>query len=244
MPVIGSDFVDRKLELSTAQAITPGQGQEVAIAGVKVGEVGSVDLKDGRAVVTMKIHRGDATLYNNATALVRPKTGLNDMTSSTPARPTPARRPRLGHPDQPDGADGQRGRDPRVAGPRHARVPAAAAGRRGRGPEGQREQPRQHVPRFEPTSRDVLEITRLLAERRDNIKRSIHNFRLLTEAVATKDDELAQLVDSSNAVFQVFNNQDRALRATLNSCRRRQRRDTNLARPTGWPGRSGRRCRR
>ena len=34
-----------------------GQGQTVKIAGVDVGEIGKVDLKDGRAVVTMKIQR-------------------------------------------------------------------------------------------------------------------------------------------------------------------------------------------
>jgi phospholipid/cholesterol/gamma-HCH transport system substrate-binding protein len=33
--------------------------------------------------------------------------------------------------------------------------------------------------------------------------------------VATKDSELSQLVDASNAVFQAFTNQDRALRSTL-----------------------------
>jgi phospholipid/cholesterol/gamma-HCH transport system substrate-binding protein len=69
--------------------------------------------------------------------------------------------------------------------------------------------------RFEPTSRDVLEITRLLAERRDNIERSVSNFRKLTEAVAGKDDDLAQLVDASNAVFRSFANQDQALRSAL-----------------------------
>ena len=38
-------------EFSTAQAVTPGQGQTVQIAGVDVGEITNVELKDGRAVV-------------------------------------------------------------------------------------------------------------------------------------------------------------------------------------------------
>jgi len=41
VPVLGSDFVDYKAELSTAQAVTPGQGQTVNIAGVPVGEISS-----------------------------------------------------------------------------------------------------------------------------------------------------------------------------------------------------------
>ena len=57
VPVVGSDFVDYKAEFSTAQAVTPGQGQTVNIAGVKVGEISKVELVDGRAVVQMKIKR-------------------------------------------------------------------------------------------------------------------------------------------------------------------------------------------
>ncbi|HEX5924645.1 MAG TPA: MlaD family protein, partial [Baekduia sp.] len=79
VPVVGSDFVDYKAQFSTAQSVTPGQGQTVQIAGVDVGDLTKVDLVDGRAVVTMKIRRRYAPIYKNATALLRPKTGLNDM---------------------------------------------------------------------------------------------------------------------------------------------------------------------
>ena len=41
----------------------PGQGQTVNIAGVKVGDIGSVKLEDGRAVVEMKIRRKYAPIY-------------------------------------------------------------------------------------------------------------------------------------------------------------------------------------
>ena len=53
----------------TAQAVTPGQGQTVRVAGVRVGDISKVELKDGHAVVTM-----DA----------RP---ASTRTSSTPTRP-------------------------------------------------------------------------------------------------------------------------------------------------------------
>src|SRR5512132_3842628 len=79
VPVVGSDFVDYKAQFSTAQSVTPGQGQTVQVAGVDVGDITSVDLEDGRAVVTMKIRRKYTPIYRNATALLRPKTGLNDM---------------------------------------------------------------------------------------------------------------------------------------------------------------------
>ena len=48
VPIIGSDFFELKGEFQTAQSVMPGQGQTVDIAGVKVGDVKSVDL-DGRS---------------------------------------------------------------------------------------------------------------------------------------------------------------------------------------------------
>jgi phospholipid/cholesterol/gamma-HCH transport system substrate-binding protein len=217
VPVLGSDFVDRKLELSTAQSLTPGQGQEVAIAGVKVGEVGKVELVNGRAVVTMKIRRDHADLYKDASALVRPKTGLNDMTiqldPGTPAAgkarsdwaiPVSQSAPNV-NPDEVLAALDADTRDYLVL-----LLGSAAEGLKGR--QGDLA---NTFRRFEPTSRDIEQITHLLAQRRENLRRSVGNFRLLTDALASKDDELAQLVDSSNAVFQSFVNQDRALRSTL-----------------------------
>jgi phospholipid/cholesterol/gamma-HCH transport system substrate-binding protein len=69
--------------------------------------------------------------------------------------------------------------------------------------------------RFEPTNRDILKITRSLSVRRQNISRSIHNFKELVAAVGTKDKQLSSLVDASNAVFKSFANQDARLRQTL-----------------------------
>ena len=55
VPVIGKDFFEIEAEMSTAQAVTPGQGQTVNIAGVEVGEIASVKLRDGKAIIGMKI---------------------------------------------------------------------------------------------------------------------------------------------------------------------------------------------
>jgi len=80
VPVLGTDFFELKGEFSTAQSVTPGQGQTVNIAGVAVGEIKAVDLVDGRAVVTMSIRQKYADMIKpDATMLLRPKTGLKDM---------------------------------------------------------------------------------------------------------------------------------------------------------------------
>src|SRR6185312_11324698 len=65
---------------TTAQAVTPGQGQTVRIAGVQVGSIGGVKLENGQAVVRLDIdQKYKHLIHSDATALLRPKTGLKDM---------------------------------------------------------------------------------------------------------------------------------------------------------------------
>ena len=80
VPVLGRSYYTLKAEFQTAQAVTPGQGQAVTIAGAKIGEVASVDLHNGVAVVTMNVTPKYALIYHNATLLLRPKTQLQDIT--------------------------------------------------------------------------------------------------------------------------------------------------------------------
>src|SRR5271167_2066144 len=66
VPVLGRSYYTLKADFQTAQAVTPGQGQAVTIAGAKIGEIATVDLKDGVATVTMKIVKKYARIYRNA----------------------------------------------------------------------------------------------------------------------------------------------------------------------------------
>src|SRR5690349_13972320 len=79
IPLLESKPFELKADLSTAAAVTPGQGQTVRVAGVRVGDISSVDYQNGHAVVTMSIDRKFLPVYKNATILLRPKTGLKDM---------------------------------------------------------------------------------------------------------------------------------------------------------------------
>jgi phospholipid/cholesterol/gamma-HCH transport system substrate-binding protein len=218
VPVVGTEFVSYKAEFATAQSVTPGQGQSVNVAGVPVGELSKVELKDGRAVVTMKIRRKYAHVYRDATALLRPKTGLNDMIVEL----TPGSR-RAGEIDP--------GKDvipitqtlPNVNtdeflaaldGDTRSYLQLLVAGG-GQALGGNGKNLSAVFRRFEPTNRDILKITKALSVRRDNISHSIHNFKELMAAVGSKDKQLASLVDASNAVFKSFANQDAKLRETL-----------------------------
>jgi len=53
VPFIGKSFYTVNAEFSTAQAVVPGQGQTVDIAGVPVGDIGGVKLESGVAKVKL-----------------------------------------------------------------------------------------------------------------------------------------------------------------------------------------------
>jgi phospholipid/cholesterol/gamma-HCH transport system substrate-binding protein len=69
--------------------------------------------------------------------------------------------------------------------------------------------------RLEPTGRSLARLNGALAQRQANIKRTIHNFGLLSQALGNKDRQLSQLVASSNSVFRAFAHQDARLRESL-----------------------------
>ena len=79
IPILESKPFELNAEFSSAQAVVPGQGQTINVAGVEVGQVEDVHLENGRAVVTFGIDRQFLPIYRNATILLRPRTGLQDM---------------------------------------------------------------------------------------------------------------------------------------------------------------------
>src|ERR1700709_1206859 len=78
LPLVGEEFDHISAEFTTAQAVTPGQGQAVDISGIQIGKVGSVSLEDGHAVVGMEIEpKYMKLIHPDAQFLLRPKTALN-----------------------------------------------------------------------------------------------------------------------------------------------------------------------
>ena len=128
-PIVQDKPFVLKAEFQTAQAVIAGQGQTVRVSGVRIGDIGAVELKDGRAIVRMDIdQKYKDMVHTDATALLRPKTGLKDMfIQLEPGTRRRARRQgELDDPGRLDDARRQPGRDPLLAGRRHARLPAAA----------------------------------------------------------------------------------------------------------------------
>jgi phospholipid/cholesterol/gamma-HCH transport system substrate-binding protein len=194
-------------EFSTAQAVTPGQGQTVRVSGVRVGDISGVKLKDGRAVVTMDLDPQYKDLvHTDASALLRPKTGLKDMFIELD--PGTARAPLakrgwtlpVGNtlPDvNPDEILASLDTDTRDY--LTLLVDGAGQGLKGRGDD-----LREVFRRFEPTHRDLARVNALVAERHRNLSRLVHSLADLNDELAGKSDDLAALVSSSSAVFRSF----------------------------------------
>jgi len=217
IPFLGDDRFELKAELSTAQAVTPGQGQTVNISGVKAGDISDVQLENGVAVVTMLIETKYADLIHpNATVLLRPRTGLQDMTmeldpghgtqeieegSTIPLAQT---EPNV-NPDQILASLDGDTRDYL-----QLLLQAAGQGLGGRGKELS-----AGLRRFEPFGRDLAKINGLLAERRANIARSITSFAQLSETLARSDVRLADWVTAQNKALAGFANQSEAIQEAL-----------------------------
>ena len=52
-PLVEDKPMRLEVELSNAQAVQPGQGQTVRVAGVEVGRIASVELEDGVKVTSV-----------------------------------------------------------------------------------------------------------------------------------------------------------------------------------------------
>jgi phospholipid/cholesterol/gamma-HCH transport system substrate-binding protein len=218
IPFLGDDRVEIKAEFTSAQAVTPGQGQTVNIAGVEVGDVTKVELERETAVVTLSIQEQYADLiHDDASLLLRPRTGLQDITVDVDA----------GSPDSPTVEDGDTipvsQTQPNVQpdqilatldGDTQAYLKLLLQGG-AEGFGGHGKQLSAGLRRLEPFARDVAKINGLLSARRQNIRRSIHNFRLVAEELGQNDTQLAEWVDSSNAALRAFANQEASIRQTL-----------------------------
>jgi phospholipid/cholesterol/gamma-HCH transport system substrate-binding protein len=216
-PVLGKSYFTLKADFQTAQAVTPGQGQAVTIAGAKVGEIASVELERGIAVVTMKVTPKYARFYRDATLLLRPKTQLQDITIEVnPGSPSSGRL-RSGETiplaqTAPDVNFDEFLSSLDTETRAYLQELLAAAG------EGLKHNGKAFsatLKRFDPTARELQLISQQLEARHTNIADAIHNFRLLLEAIGGKDKQLADGIQSSNAVFKVFAEQDQNVERTL-----------------------------
>jgi phospholipid/cholesterol/gamma-HCH transport system substrate-binding protein len=219
-PFLGEDRFELRTELQTAQAVTPGQGQTVDISGVKVGDVTKVELENGVAVVTMQVDNEYSDLiHDDASVLLRPRTGLQDMvieldpgSDNAPTVPEGFTIPLANsapnvNPDQILASlDG----DTRA----YLRL-LLAGGAQALGTKAKSDRFADLLRRFYPTTRDLAKVNGALAKRRENLRHVITNFKLISEELAKTDTNLSGFVRTQNAVFGAFAEQEQNLRATV-----------------------------
>jgi phospholipid/cholesterol/gamma-HCH transport system substrate-binding protein len=197
------------MEVENAQAVQPGQGQTVRVAGVEVGRISDVTLENGVAVVEMEIEKEyERMIRDDATAVLRPKTALKDM--FVEVSPGSGRVLDEGEripvantlPDvDPDEIYEALDEDTRPY--LKLLISGAGKGLAGRGGD-----LREVFRRFEPLHRDLARVMEATASRRDALKRLIHRYGLLMTHVGRRPEELQQLVTASRAVFDALAGED------------------------------------
>jgi phospholipid/cholesterol/gamma-HCH transport system substrate-binding protein len=217
LPFVGEEFAHITGEFTTAQAVTPGQGQAVDIAGIQVGKVTSVELVDGHAVVGMDIEpKYMQLIHRNATLLLRPKTNLNDMVVEVD--------PGSGKGHVADGANIPLARtEPNVnfdaflatldGDTRQYLQLLLAGGAQGIGGHGH--QLSGAFRRLQPFSHYIAKLNEAVAQRHVALAHVIHNFGLLTTELGRHDSEIQRFVTSSDAALGNFAHQQQSIQDSL-----------------------------
>jgi phospholipid/cholesterol/gamma-HCH transport system substrate-binding protein len=210
--------------------VTPGQGQSVRVAGVQVGKITQVKLENGVAIVTLELDqkwKKKLDVKQDATALLRPRTGLKDMFIELDPGGT-GRSLQDGDtipventaPDvDPDETLSALDTDTR----QYLQLLINSAGK---GLNGHGNDLNLTFKALAPTYRDLARVSTAIASRRVQLKRLIHNYGQLTNTLADTDGSIRRLVNSSDAVFRAFASEDQnislavsKLPSTLNQTR-------------------------
>ena len=224
----GKSYYTVRAQFTSAAAVTSGQGQTVDIAGVEVGQIGGVSLQNGHAVVTMNIFKQYAPIYKNATVLLRPRTPLKDMyleldpgTRSAGAIPAGGMLPAEATNPTVDFSEILSSLDSDTRNYLLLLLSGGAQAFQDHGSTTEQPSPAavsalQGVfKRFAPLNRDTATFTRLLAQRRQNISRSIHGLQQVANALGSVESQLTSLVDSSNTNFAAISSQSAQLQQAL-----------------------------
>lgn len=205
-------------EFSGAAGVVGGAGLPVTVAGVKVGTIRGVSVRDGRAVVAMAIDPHELPhVYSNVRADLVPDTPLKDMEVRLSPGGPPAHPLRAGatiplantsSPIDLDQLLGALDTDTRQY--LTTLLSGLDGGTRGRGLD-----VRAILRALGPTITQTRQLGATLVGRRRDLQHVVHDLALVSGAAATKDRQLAQVVDAGASTLSAVADQDRAVRASL-----------------------------
>ena len=217
IPILEEKPFELKAEFETAQAVVPGQGQTLRVAGVQVGDVADVSLEDGVAIVTFGMDRDYLPVYKDATILLRPQTGLKDMffemdpgtenagvvdEGGTVTLANTA--PDVNLDELLDALDS----DTQA----YLRLLLVGAGK---GLEGRGKDLGKVLGSLGPLTRDLDRINSKVAERKDNLRRLITNFNILTKEVGRSERTITSLVENSDVAVGAIAEQDPSVQRAI-----------------------------
>ncbi len=217
IPWLGQDFYSINVEMETAQAVTPGQGQAAVIAGINVGKVGASTLEDGVAQVRLDIEPEYKDLIHpDAQFLLRPKTGLSDMVveidpgtkGPTPPEGTTFKVSQSMSNVQMDQIWASLDRDTQDY--LVLLLNGAGEGLHNKGPELS-----QALRRFGPFATYTARINGELEKRRKYIKRGIHSFSQVAKELGNNDQTVADFISASRDNLENYAAQEASLREAL-----------------------------
>src|SRR6266498_3149888 len=159
-------------------------------------------------------------IHDNASLLLRPKTGLNDMvvevdpgTQSSPeikegsTVPLASTQPQVNPDEILSALDGDTQQFLKLLLANGAEALDPAKGRDVKLSNALR--------RLDPLARDISEISGALVSRRQNIANAIHNFQLVSTELGNHDQDVTDFVDSSNAVLASFAKEESSIRSSV-----------------------------
>jgi phospholipid/cholesterol/gamma-HCH transport system substrate-binding protein len=218
-PFIESGPYTLNAEFSTAQAVTPGQGQSVRVSGVQIGEIGDVTLKNGVADVQLDIDQQYKNLiHTNATALLRPKTGLKDMfvevqpgSKAAPIAKQGWTMPVSNTLPDIDADEILASLDGDTRNYLQLLVNGAGQGLQGKGGS----ELAQVFERFEPTHQDLARLNKAVAVRGTDLRQLVNSLQRLNTALSHNQGQIVRLVNASSTVFRAFASRDTNISAAV-----------------------------
>ncbi len=216
-PLVEDKPMRINVELDTAQAVTPGQGQTAQVAGVQIGDIAEVSLRDGRAIVGLDIKPEFSDLIRrDARAQLRPRTGLKDMyVQIFPGRSGPPVKEGFTIPAQSALSDVDLDEILSVLDTRTRDYVTLLANGAGEGLRNRGRDLAGVFERFGPTVRDLGRVNHALGRERIALRRLVTSLSQINGELAKKPQDLSRLVSTGATTLRAFASEDRNLSAAV-----------------------------
>jgi phospholipid/cholesterol/gamma-HCH transport system substrate-binding protein len=218
LPLVSAAPLKLDVAMDTAESVTPGQGQQVMVAGVRIGRIADVALDEGHAVLKLEIEpRFKDLVRTDAHALLRPRTGLKDMyvqllpgTGHAPLAKDGTTIPMRNTATDVDTDQILSELDGRT----RDYVTLLANGA-GQGLKGEGSTLAEVFRRYGPTVRDLALVNRSVSAEQASLRDTVSALAKLNGRLAKRPRDLSELVSAASSTFHAFGSEDANLRATV-----------------------------